>query len=74
MVHKTDDAACETGSIVSLDYAEEIIANGWADFVAMCRPLMADPDMPRKYAENRPEDRRPCLRCNEDCIGRGQVS
>ena len=52
------------GSIMSLDYAEEIIANGWADFVAMCRPLMADPDMPIKYAENRPEDRRPCLRCN----------
>ncbi len=52
------------GSIMSLDYAEEIIANGWADFVAMCRPLMADPDMPRKYAENQSEDRRPCLRCN----------
>ena len=52
------------GSITSIDYAEEIIANGWADFVAMCRPLMADPDMPRKYAEDRPEDRRPCLRCD----------
>ena len=51
-------------SITSLDLAEEIIGNGWADFVAMCRPLMADPDMPRKYAENRPEDRRPCLRCD----------
>ena len=52
------------GSITSLDYAEEILANGWADFVSMCRPLMADPDMPRKYAEGRPEDRRPCLRCD----------
>ena len=52
------------GSIMSLDYAEEIIKNGWADFVSMCRPLMADPDMPVKYAEDRPEDRRPCLRCN----------
>ena len=52
------------GSITSIDYAEEIIGNGWADFIAMCRPLMADPDMPRKYAENRPEDRRPCLRCD----------
>jgi methylphosphotriester-DNA--protein-cysteine methyltransferase len=30
----------------------------------MCRPLMADPEMPAKYAENRPEDRRPCLRCD----------
>ena len=26
------------GSITSIDMAEEIIANGWADFVAMCRP------------------------------------
>ena len=53
------------GSIVSIDEAEEIISNGWADFVAMCRPLMADPDMPRKYSENRPLDRRPCLRCDQ---------
>ena len=52
------------GSITSLDYAEEIIGSGWADFVSMCRPLMADPDMPNKYAEGRPEDRRPCLRCD----------
>ncbi|MCQ2405861.1 MAG: FAD-dependent oxidoreductase [Oscillospiraceae bacterium] len=51
------------GSIMNLDYAEEILANGWADFVAMCRPLMADPEMPNKYAENRPEDHVPCLRC-----------
>ncbi|MCL2226499.1 MAG: FAD-dependent oxidoreductase [Oscillospiraceae bacterium] len=56
------------GSIVSIEMAEEIIGNGWADFVAMCRPLMADPDMPRKYAQNRPEDRRPCLRCDA-CTG-----
>jgi 2,4-dienoyl-CoA reductase-like NADH-dependent reductase (Old Yellow Enzyme family)/thioredoxin reductase len=52
------------GSITSLDIGEDILANGWADFVAMCRPLMADPEMPRKYAQNRPEDRRPCLRCD----------
>jgi 2,4-dienoyl-CoA reductase-like NADH-dependent reductase (Old Yellow Enzyme family)/thioredoxin reductase len=52
------------GSITSLDLGEEILSNGWADFVAMCRPLMADPEMPRKYAQNRPEDRRPCLRCD----------
>ena len=52
------------GSITSLDYAEEIIGSGWADFVSMCRPLMADPEMPNKYAEGRPEDRRPCLRCD----------
>ena len=56
------------GSITSLDLAEEIIASGKADFVAMMRPLLADPDMPRKYAHNMPEERRPCLRCDA-CTG-----
>jgi NADPH-dependent 2,4-dienoyl-CoA reductase/sulfur reductase-like enzyme len=52
------------GSITNLDMAEEFISKGICEFVAMCRPLMADPDMPRKYAADRPEDTRPCLRCN----------
>ena len=56
------------GSIVSLDMAEDIIGSGKADFVAMMRPLLADPDMPRKYEHNMPEERRPCLRC-DDCTG-----
>jgi NADPH-dependent 2,4-dienoyl-CoA reductase/sulfur reductase-like enzyme len=43
--------------------ADAIIAAGKADMVAMCRPLLADPEMPRKYALGREEDRRPCLRC-----------
>ncbi len=55
------------GSITSIDMAEEIIASGKADFVAMCRPLMADPDMPNKYAKDMPEERRPCLRCQTCC-------
>ncbi len=56
------------GSIMSIDRAEEIIASGKADFVSMCRPLLADPDMPRKFAEGREEDHRPCLRCQR-CAG-----
>jgi 2,4-dienoyl-CoA reductase-like NADH-dependent reductase (Old Yellow Enzyme family)/NADPH-dependent 2,4-dienoyl-CoA reductase/sulfur reductase-like enzyme len=59
------------GSIMSLDEAEEILSNGWADFVAMCRPLMADPDMPRKYSMNKPEERRPCLRCDQCAVRLG---
>jgi len=51
------------GSIMSIDRAEYIIANGMADFVSMCRPLLADPEMPRKYAEGREDEHRPCLRC-----------
>ena len=51
------------GAIKDPGQAEEIIASGKADFVSMCRPLLADPEMPRKYAEGREEDHRPCLRC-----------
>ncbi len=54
---------CTVGSIMDIAKAEEIIAAGQADFVAMCRPLLADPEMPRKYALGKEEDRRPCLRC-----------
>ena len=56
------------GSITSIEIAEEIIGTGGADFVAMMRPLLADPDMPRKYAHDMPEQRRPCLRCDA-CTG-----
>ncbi|MBR2738679.1 MAG: FAD-dependent oxidoreductase [Lachnospiraceae bacterium] len=56
------------GSIQNLELAEEILANGWADFVAMCRGLMADPDMPNKYSHDMPEEHRPCLRCDK-CMG-----
>ena len=51
------------GSIMNIKMAEDIIATGKADFVAMCRPLLADPEMPRKYALNNEDDHRPCLRC-----------
>ena len=54
---------CTVGSIMDVASADEIIAAGKADMVAMCRPLLADPEMPRKYALGREEDRRPCLRC-----------
>jgi NADPH-dependent 2,4-dienoyl-CoA reductase/sulfur reductase-like enzyme len=52
------------GSIMTLDNAENILANGWADFVAFARPAFADPEMLRKAATGRKEDIRPCVRCN----------
>lgn len=54
---------CTVGSIMNIERAEAILASGKADMVAMCRPLLADPEMPRKYAHGREEDHRPCLRC-----------
>jgi 2,4-dienoyl-CoA reductase-like NADH-dependent reductase (Old Yellow Enzyme family)/thioredoxin reductase len=54
---------CTVGSIMNIGQAEEIIASGKADFVAMCRPILADPAMPRKFALGKEDDHRPCLRC-----------
>lgn len=39
------------------------IAAGELDFVGMARKLLADPEVPIKLAENRPQDIRPCIYC-----------
>jgi 2,4-dienoyl-CoA reductase-like NADH-dependent reductase (Old Yellow Enzyme family)/thioredoxin reductase len=48
-------------------YAEQILAEGKADFVALARQLLADPEWPIKVKEGRIEDIRPCIYCNEGC-------
>lgn len=55
------------GSITTPAEAEEILAAGRADAVAMVRSLIADPYLPQKGREGRDEDIRPCLRCL-DCL------
>ena len=49
--------------------AEEVLKDGKADLIAVGRPLLADPELPRKAAEGRLDDIRPCLYCNEGCAG-----
>ncbi len=48
--------------------AETILAEGRADFIAMARKLLADPELPRKLQEDRVEDIRPCIYCYT-CVG-----
>lgn len=50
--------------------AVKLIESGNADFVMFGRQLIADPEMPNKLMNGHREDVRPCIRCNEDCIGR----
>ncbi|GAU76384.1 FAD-dependent oxidoreductase [Fusibacter sp. 3D3] len=57
------------GSVMNLDNAEEILARGKVDFVAMARPFVSDPEFMRKAAQGKSEDIRPCVRCNT-CCGR----
>lgn len=50
--------------------AVKLIESGNADLVMFGRPLIADPDLPNKLMNGHREDVRPCIRCNEDCVGR----
>jgi 2-enoate reductase len=50
--------------------AEETLAGGKADFIALGRSLLADPEWPRKVQEGRLDDIRPCIGDHEACMGR----
>jgi 2,4-dienoyl-CoA reductase-like NADH-dependent reductase (Old Yellow Enzyme family)/thioredoxin reductase len=52
------------GSIMNLENAESILSKGLADFICLGRPALADPELPRKGAQGRSDDIRPCVRCN----------
>lgn len=54
----------------SPETALELVNSGDCDFVMFGRQAIADPEFPKKLIENRREDVRPCIVCNEECIGR----
>ncbi len=54
---------------VTLDQAEEAIASGMVDIVAMARAISADRDLPNKARRGEADRIRPCIRCNY-CINR----
>ncbi len=60
-----------SGSITSPQLAESVLEEGKGDFIGLGRPLWADPQFPLKAKEGRPEDIRPCIRCNDGCLARG---
>lgn len=47
---------------------ELLIEQGKCDLVAFGRQSLADPEMPRKYAEGREEDTMPCIACLQGCV------
>lgn len=52
------------------ELAEKVIAEGKADFIALGRSLLADPEWPRKVKEGRFDDIRPCVGDHDGCMGR----
>lgn len=58
------------GRIPTIELAEEILESGAADFITMGRATLADPAFVNKAKEGRIEDIRPCISCNQGCVGR----
>jgi 2,4-dienoyl-CoA reductase-like NADH-dependent reductase (Old Yellow Enzyme family) len=63
------DAGFETpiitaGKIREPKHAEEILAQGKADIIGLCRSLLADPDWPIKAKEGREKEIVKCVACN----------
>lgn len=54
----------------SMESAVELLKSGNADIIQFGRQSIADPQFPNKLRDGRREDVRPCIVCNEECIGR----
>lgn len=58
---------------ISPEMGEEILEKEDADFIAIGRQTIADPDYAQKVIDGKPETIRRCLRCNE-CLGEVMAS
>ena len=54
--------------INDLALAEDVIDNNQSDIVSIGRPLIADPELPKKYKRKQFEDIRRCIACNQGCF------
>ncbi|WP_347753972.1 NAD(P)-binding protein [Agrococcus sp. ProA11] len=59
------------GSATSVEEAEEVLASGIADMVALTRGQLADPDLASRLLTGATEGIRHCIRLNQGCLGRG---
>lgn len=60
------------GRMDDSDMASEAVENGSCDIVSLGRPLLADPDYVNKLRAGRTSEIRPCISCQEGCMGRVQ--
>ena len=52
------------------DLAANAVSDGIVDMVSLARPTLADPDIVVKLQTDHPERVRPCISCQEGCLGR----
>jgi len=58
-----------SGRFRTLEDAEQVLRDGVADMVSLVRAQIADPDLVRKTRGGRVDEVRPCIGCNQGCIG-----
>ena len=61
---KTSKPVVTVGRFTSPDTMVSQVRRGIVDFIGAARPSIADPFLPRKIEEDRPEDIRECIGCN----------
>ena len=52
------------------EMAEQVLVDGVADVVSVGRGVLADPEWPTKVEEGRIGEIRPCVGCQDGCLGR----
>jgi 2,4-dienoyl-CoA reductase-like NADH-dependent reductase (Old Yellow Enzyme family)/thioredoxin reductase len=57
------------GAINTPELADELLADGKVDFIAMARAIIADPSFVNKARRGRTKEIRPCIRCLECLTG-----
>jgi len=57
------------GRFTTLQHAEEALARGDADLVSMVRATIADPNIVAKSLKGHEREVRPCISCNQQCVG-----
>ena len=60
------------GRVDNPDTAAECINNGICDMTSLGRPTLADPDIVNKIRKGKISEIRPCISCQEGCMGRIQ--
>lgn len=58
-----------TGRIRTLEEAEEVLKSGEADLIGMTRATIADPLLVSKTLAGNADRVRPCIACNQGCVG-----
>lgn len=69
IVARADVPTMIAGRYRTLEEGDQAIKEGLGDMVSFVRPMIADADLVAKTARGEAERVRPCIACNQGCIG-----